>query len=323
MSDTPPSATPDAPRLPERAKRRHGKTIGWVIGAAVVVVALVVTGIVITTRSNGATAAATDKTVTIGVTDAAQPYWKTFTQLAAKQLHVKVKLVNFTDYSQPNPALAQGQLDLNEFQHIEFLSEYNISAHQDLQPVFPTAVYPLPLYSLKYTSPSQLPKGSTVAVPNDAINEARALLVLQSAHLLTLKDGGSPFSAANDITSEKIKVLPVDAAQTAVALKNGSAVGAVVNNNYAVDAGLNHSHAIFTDNPASASAKPYVNVFVARAADKNNPLYQKLGALYHNPKVEAQVQKANDNTAVFRNTSAKELQAELAKVEKQARAAKQ
>ncbi|HEU0256757.1 MAG TPA: MetQ/NlpA family ABC transporter substrate-binding protein [Microbacteriaceae bacterium] len=325
MSDSQNGQNPprQAPKLPEKATKKRGrKTLGWVIVAVVVAAAITVTGIVVGNRTTGETAKASAKTVSIGVTDAAQPYWKTFSRLAAKELDVKVKIVNFTDYSQPNPALSQGQLDLNEFQHIEFLADYNVSAHDDLQPIGATAVYPLPLYSTKYTSVSALPKGGTVALPNDAINEARGLLVLQSAKLLTLKDGGTPFSTASDIVSSKVKVLPVDAAQTAVALKNGSAVAAIVNNNFAVSAGLPHKDAIFTDDPASPSAKPYVNVFVARAADKNNALYKKLAALYQNPAVKAGVQKSNGGTAVFRTTSAKELQAELAKVEAQERATK-
>lgn len=311
-----------APRLPERAKRGRGKTVGWVIAAVVVIAAITVTGIVVGNRHTDTAASASDKTVSIGVTDASQPYWKTFSELAEKQLHVKVKIVNFADYSQPNPALSQGQLDLNEFQHIEFLADYNVSAHDDLQPIAATAVYPLPLYSTKYASVTELPRGGTVAVPNDSINEARALLVLQSAHLLSLKGGGTPFSTPTDITSAKVKVLPVDAAQTAVALKNGSAVAAVVNNNYAVSAGLSKKDTIFTDDPASTSAKPYVNVFVARSSDKDNALYEKLAALYQNPAVRAGVQKSNAGTAVFRTTSAKGLQAELATVEAQERAVK-
>jgi NlpA lipoprotein len=86
-------------------------------------------------------------------------------------------------------------------------------------------------------------------------------------------------------------------------------------------AGLPKSGAIFQDNPASPSAAPYVNIFVVRAADKNNPLYLKLAALYHDPAVEKGVQQANGGTAVFRTVSPAALQAELATVEAQERAA--
>jgi D-methionine transport system substrate-binding protein len=238
-----------------------------------------------------------------------------------ERLGVSLKFVNFSDYSQPNPALREGQLDLNEFQHIEYLSNYDVTAHGDLQPIGATAVYPLPLYSLKYSTAAAIPAGAKIVIPNDAINEARGLLVLQSAKLLTLKDGGTAFSSTADIVTHKVDVAALDASQTAGALQSGSAAAAIVNNNYATSAGLPKSDAIFQDNPASPSAAPYVNIFVARAADKNNPLYLKLAALYHNPAVEKGVQQANGGTAVFRTVPPATLQAELATVEAQERAA--
>lgn len=323
---TPPtgeSAAPSRlpPQLPQKRNAR-GKTTGWIIAAvAVVVVAIVVIAVAVAGKSRSADARSA-KTVTIGVADAAQPYWKTYNALVKKELNVTIKLVNFADYSQPNPALSQGQLDLNQFQHIQFLADYNVSNNDTLQPIGATAVYPLTLYSLKYSTPSDIPQGAQVAIPNDAINQARGLLVLQAAHLLTLKNGGTAFSRTADIETHKVNVLAVDAAQTAVALQNGSADASIVNNNFAVDAKLSPKDAIYHDDPSSAIAAPYVNIFVARANDAANPLYAKLVTLYHNATVEKQVQAANSGTAVFRTTSADELQADLKKVEADATAAK-
>ena len=154
------------------------------------------------------------KVISIGVADASQPYWQTFAQLAKQRLGVTLKFVNFSDYSQPNPALRQGQLDLNQFQHIEYLANYNLTAHGDLLPIGATAVYPLPLYSLKYTTPAAIPAGAKIVIPNDAINEARGLLVLQSAKLLTLKDGGTAFSSTADIVTHKVDVVALDASSS-------------------------------------------------------------------------------------------------------------
>jgi D-methionine transport system substrate-binding protein len=89
--------------------------------------------------------------------------------------------VNFDAYDQPNPALSAGELDLNQFQHIIYLATYNVKAGDDLVPVGATAIYPLGLYSTKYKSVADIPNGGTIAVPNDESNQARALLVLQSA----------------------------------------------------------------------------------------------------------------------------------------------
>ncbi|GAA2357477.1 MetQ/NlpA family ABC transporter substrate-binding protein [Dactylosporangium salmoneum] len=302
------------PQLPTRRRSRWP----WITAIAAVVIAAAVVVVAVTRGGDDDNGA---KTVRIGVTDASQPYWKTYADLAKRQLDVTVRFVNFNDYSQPNPALKEQQLDLNEFQHIQYLANYNATAHDDLQPIGATAVYPLPLYSLNYTSPSAIPDGAKVAIPNDAINQARGLLVLQAAGLVTLKNGGTAFSSTADIATKKVDVVTLDASQTAGALKSGSVVAAIVNNNYATSAGLPHTAAVFQDDPASASAAPYVNIFVARAADKDNPTYLKLAQLYHDPTVEQGVQESNGGTAIFRQVAPAELQSLLKTVQDQAVAA--
>ena len=323
MSGTAPSD--DAPKLPER-ERRRGPIITTVVVAAVVVIAVIVTLVLVNRPSGSAAPAAAgssapSRTVTIGIADISQPYWKTFQALAKDRLNVTVKYVNFTDYSQPNPALKQKQLDLNEFQHLQYLANYNVTNNDDLQPIGATAIYPLPLYSTKYAEPSELPAKAKVAVPNDAVNEARGLLVLQSAGLLTLKDGGTAFSTTKDIESAKIEVQPIDASQTATALKNGSVAAAIVNKNYAVDAGLPKDQVIAKDDPSSKGAEPYVNAFVARKADASDPLLLKLAALYHDTSITDEVQKENGGDAVFETWSPEKLQGILATVETDAKSA--
>ncbi|GIF04927.1 MetQ/NlpA family ABC transporter substrate-binding protein [Actinoplanes siamensis] len=304
------------PVLPTRERSRWP----WIAAAAALVVAAgVVIGVVAGRGDADDDTGAT--TVRIGVTDASQPYWKIYTDLARQKLNVTVELVNFNDYSQPNPALRQRQLELNQFQHIEYLANYNVTAKDDLQPIGATAVYPLPLYSLKYKQPAEFPAGGKVAIPNDAINQARGLLVLQAAGLVTLKGGGSAFSSTADVETKRVDVVTLDASQTAGALQNGSVVGAIVNNNYATSAKLPRDAAIFQDDPASASAAPYVNVFAARAADKDNPTYLELAGLYHDPAVEKGVQDSNGGVAVLRTVPATELQALLRTVQDQAAAA--
>ncbi len=312
-----------APVLPE--KPRSKRPIGWIIAAAVVVVAIVVAVIVGAVRSGGSdgvAAGGAQKTVTIGVADKSLGYWSTYTKLAKDELGVTVKLTNFSDYSLPNPALKDGQLDINQFQHIQYLADYNVTSDDDLQPIGSTAVYPLPLYATDYTKTSELPKDAKVAIPNDSINQARALLILQSAKLLELKDGGSAFSTTTDITSSKVDVQPLDASQTANALQQGSVAAAVVNNNFATAAKLPTSDIIFQDDPASASAAPYVNVFAVRDADKDNKTYLDLAKLFQDSAVQKAF-KQDLPEAVARDESATKLQDELAKVEQDAKAAKQ
>ncbi|UBQ01680.1 MetQ/NlpA family ABC transporter substrate-binding protein [Curtobacterium sp. TXMA1] len=313
-----------APVLPQKPKGK--RPVGWIIAAAVVVIAIVVAVVVAAVRSGGSDDAASGggsgKTVTIGVSDKSLGYWNTYTKLAKERLGVTVELTNFSDYSLPNPALKDGQLDINQFQHIQYLADYNVTSNDDLQPIGSTAVYPLPLYATDYTKTSELPQDAKIAIPNDSINQARALLILQSAKLLELKDGGSAFSTTTDITSSKVDVQPLDASQTANALQQGSVAAAVVNNNFATAAKLPTSDIIFQDDPASASAAPYVNVFAVRDADKDNETYLDLAKLFQDDAVQ-QAFKKDLPEAVARDESATKLQDELAKVEQDAKAAKQ
>jgi D-methionine transport system substrate-binding protein len=313
-----------APVLPQKPKGK--RPVGWIIAATVVVVAIVVAVVVAAVRSGGsggsAAGSGTQETVTIGVADKSLGYWSTYTKLAKDELGVTVKLTNFSDYSLPNPALKDGQLDINQFQHIQYLADYNVTSDDDLQPIGSTAVYPLPLYATDYKEPSELPANAKVAIPNDSINQARALLILQSAGLLELKDGGNAFSTTTDIESSKVDVQPLDASQTANALQQGSVAAAVVNNNFATAAKLPTSDIIFQDDPASASAAPYVNVFAVRNADKDNETYLKLAELFQDSAVQ-QAFKKDLPEAVARDESATKLQSELAEVEQDAKAAKQ
>ncbi|MFC4242584.1 MetQ/NlpA family ABC transporter substrate-binding protein [Gryllotalpicola reticulitermitis] len=315
MSETAAPQLP--PQLPARRRRRTG--LIWGIIAAIVVIVVVVV-LVVANGSKGAGASGA-KTVSIGTSDASDPTWTIYKKLAKEKYNVDIKLVNFSDYSQPNPALAQNQIDLNEFQHIEFLAVYNVTNHQDIQPIGATVTVPLPLYSLKYKSVADLPAGAKVAIPNDQVNQARGLLVLQSAGLVTLKNGGTAFSTVNDITSKKVTIETLDAAQTAPALKNGAVDASIINNNYAVLAKLPTSDVIAKDDPSSEAAQNYVNFFAARKADIHNKLYLELAALYHNPAVEAAALKESGGTAVFSKLTPAQLQAQLKKTEADARAA--
>ncbi|MCA5924439.1 MetQ/NlpA family ABC transporter substrate-binding protein [Curtobacterium oceanosedimentum] len=313
-----------APTLPEKPKGK--RPIGWIVAAAIVVVAIVVAVVVGALRSGGSSGAAAGdgagKTVTIGVADESLGYWDTYTELAKERLGVTVKLTNFSDYSLPNPALKDGQLDINQFQHIQYLADYNVTSNDDLQPIGSTAVYPLPLYSTKYDEPSELPENAKVAIPNDSINQARALLILQAADLITLEDGGSAFSTTDDIETKQVDVQTLDASQTANALQQGSVDAAVVNNNFATAAGLPISDAIYQDDPSSASAAPYVNVFAVRDEDKDDETYLDLAELFQDDAVQQAFAKDLPE-AVARDESAETLQDELAEVQQDAKAAKQ
>ena len=263
-----------------------------------------------------ASASGDEGTVKIGVVGASDPYWATYVD-AAKAEGIDVELIDFGQYPLPNPALTEGELDLNQFQHIVYLARYNVASGEDLTPVGSTAIYPLGLYSTQYDSVEDIPEGSTVAIPNDETNLSRGLVVLQSAGLVTLKDGGSAFSTVEDIDAakSKVKVTTLDASLTPTSLPDVAA--AIINNDFVEDAGLTAADAIAQDDPSDPAAIPYVNIFAARAGEENNETYLKLVEIYQNTQsVLDGVQENSGNTAQFLKIPAEDLRTSLAKVQK-------
>lgn len=256
-----------------------------------------------------------DDVVKIGVVGKSDAQWAPFVEAAAEE-GITVELVDFGDYNQPNPALTEGELDLNQFQHIVYLADYNVSADEDLTPIGSTQIYPLGLYSQKYDDVKDIPAGETVAIPDDPSNLARALLVLQSAGLVELKDGGSIFSTVADIdeAKSKVKVTPLEAAITATSLPDVAA--AIINNDFVEDAGLSFDDAIAKDDPSDPNALPYVNIFAARAEDKDNKTFKKLVEIFQtNAAVQAGLDETSGGTGVSLEVPVADLEASLADVE--------
>jgi len=263
-----------------------------------------------------------DDVVKIGVVGKGDPQWAAFEEAAADE-GIQIEIVDFADYAQPNPALTEGELDLNQFQHIVYLADYNVSAGEDLAPIGSTAIYPLGLYSLKYDSVKDIPAGETVAVPNDASNQARALLVLQSAGLIELKSGGTIFSDLADIdeAKSKVEVTALEASLTPTSLPDVAA--AIINNDFVEDTGLTFDDAIAKDDPNDPNALPYVNIFAARAEDQDNETYLKLVDIFQtDPDVQRALVDASGGTGVPIVTPVEDLEDSLAKVEADTKSAK-
>jgi D-methionine transport system substrate-binding protein len=261
-----------------------------------------------------------DDVIRIGVVGKSDPQWPAFEE-AADEAGIEIELVDFADYAQPNPALSKGELDLNQFQHIVYLADYNVSADEDLTPIGSTQIYPLGLYSTKVESVDDIEEGATVAIPDDPSNLARALLVLQSAGLIELEDGGSIFSTVADIdeSKSKVKVTPLEASLTATSLPDVAA--AVINNDFVEDAGLSFEDAIAKDDPTDPNALPYVNIFASRAEDADNETYLKLVEIFQtDPDVQAGLDEASAGTGVSVEIPVSDLEASLADVEDDTRA---
>lgn len=193
--------------------------------------------------------------------------------LAADGIELKIKV--FTDYVQPNVQVAEKRIDANYFQTKPYLEEFNRNRGTHLVAIEDVHIEPLGLYSRKIKALGELADGANVAVPNDASNTGRALLLLQKAGLITLKNPANPVSTLKDIATnpKNLKFRELEAATLPRVL--GQVDAAVINTNYALDAKLDPAR----DALAIEDAKsPYVNVLVAREDNQDAPAVKKLAA---------------------------------------------
>lgn len=205
-------------------------------------------------------------------------------QVAEKKYGLQVRIVPFTDYSMPNEALADGSIDVNVFQTPSYLQEAILKRGYNLVSVGSTFIYPMGIYSKKISKLQQLPAGATIAIPNDPSNSARALLLLQFAGLISLKEGGAAASQIADIihNAKHLKFKEIDASQLPRALPDVDL--AVINTNYVMLAGLLPSRDALLIENASA---PYANLIVVRHGSENDPRVKQLLDALHSPEVVA------------------------------------
>lgn len=189
----------------------------------------------------------------------------------------KVKLVEFNDYIQPNFALAEGALDANVFQHGVYLNKFATEHKLALTALVTVPTAPIAIYSKKHASLKEVATGSTVALPNDPTNQARALVLLDQLGWIKLRDQVDPLRASEkDILANTrgIKLVPLEAAQLPRALQDTDY--AFVNGNYALASGLK-----LTDALISEKISPnYINLVAVRSADKDKQFAKDIAAAY-------------------------------------------
>ncbi|MEV0553430.1 MULTISPECIES: MetQ/NlpA family ABC transporter substrate-binding protein [unclassified Streptomyces] len=202
--------------------------------------------------------------------------------LAAKNgLDLEIK--EFTDYVLPNTALQEGSLDANLYQNEPYLDDFNKSKGTELVPVVKAYLPPMGVYSKKVQDVSELADGVTVAVPNDITNEGRALQLLASEGVITLKDGAGTTASPGDIVKnpKNLKFKELEPAQLPRSLDDVAA--AVINNNYAQDAGLSPAEdAILLE---SVKNNPYANLLAVKKGNEDDPRVEKLAKLLTSPEV--------------------------------------
>jgi D-methionine transport system substrate-binding protein len=189
----------------------------------------------------------------------------------------KVKLVEFNDYIQPNFALAEGSLDANIFQHIIYLTKFSTEHKLQLSELVKVPTAPIAIYSKKHKTLNDVKEGTTVALPNDPTNQARALVLLDQLGWIKLRDKYDPVRASEkDIATniKKIKLIPLEAAQLPRSLQDTDY--SFVNGNYALASGLKLKDALTTEK----ISPNYANLVAVRTADKDKQFAKDIAAAY-------------------------------------------
>lgn len=260
---------------------KNFKKLSILAAAALMAVAFLAAGC----GSDSQTTASSDKNVTVTVGATPVPHAEILNEikpLLAKE-GVDLKVVEFTDYVKPNLALNDKELDANFFQHTPYLDKFNSEHSTKLKAIAKIHVEPMGIYSRKIKDLKELANGAKVAIPNDPTNGGRALLILQSAGLITLKDGGNITSTVQDVVKndKNLQFVELEAAQIPRSIDDVDI--ALINTNFAMEAGLNPlKDALFLEPKDS----PYANVLVVRDGDENRPEIQKLVKALQSPEVK-------------------------------------
>jgi D-methionine transport system substrate-binding protein len=212
--------------------------------------------------------------------------WRVVAANAAKQ-GLTIKITTFSDYTQPNEALSEHDLDANSFQHKPYLDAQIKARGYAIVPVGYTYVQPIGLYSRKVKSVADLPDGATIAVPNDPSNEGRSLLLLQAQHLIKLRADVGLLPTARDIADnpKHIHIKELDAGIVGRAI--GDVDAAVINTDWAVKAGIKIPQERIAQEQVTGN--PYRNFLAVNAKDANAPWVHTLVQSYQQPNVAAEI----------------------------------
>lgn len=237
---------------------------------------LLITSLTVFTACGKTEATANKNEIKIGVVGENNDQWNPVIKKLASE-GITVKLVKFSDYAQPNQALADKEIDLNAFQHYAYLNQEVKDKGFKIEAIGETIIAPLGVYSKKVNDIKQIKSGATIAIPSDATNGGRSLKVLESAGLIKVNPKAGYTPSVSDITENKlnIKIKEVEASQTSRLLDDVDA--SIINGGHAIDAGLNPlKDAIYIEKSSGETKNPYINVIAARSEDKNNSNYKKV-----------------------------------------------
>ena len=212
---------------------------------------------------------------------------------------ITLEVVEFSDYVQPNLVTESGEVDANYFQHTPYLESFNEENGTHLVSVGAIHYEPFGIYPGKSNDLANIADGATIAVPNDTTNEARALQLLAAQGLITVRDGAGLTATVNDITENphNLQIEEIEAAQLPRTVQDVDF--AVINGNYAMEAGFSvGKDALATEDASSEAAQTYANVLVVKEGNENNPAIQALLKALQSDEVKNYIDQTYDGAVV-------------------------
>ena len=234
------------------------------------------------TTGNDAKSSAENKIIKIGATSGPNAEILEAVKKEAEKEGLKIEIVEFNEYIQPNVALDNKDLDMNVYQHIQFMENAMKTRGYKFAAIGKTYLLPYGLFSNKYKSFAEVPDGASVAIPNDPTNGGRGLALLEQAGLLVLKEGKGAAANVDDIVQNPrhLKILELEAAQLPRSLNDADLVA--VPGNYVLSAGLDLKNALAVESQTS----PFTIVVAVREEDKDNSVYKKIAQIYQSDAVK-------------------------------------
>ncbi|MFV0466411.1 MAG: MetQ/NlpA family ABC transporter substrate-binding protein [Lachnospiraceae bacterium] len=247
----------------------------------------------------GASSSQDGTTLKVGATPS--PHAEILEQVAddLAEQGITLEIIEYSDYVQLNVALDSGDLDANYFQHLPYLESFNEGKGTDLISAGAIHYEPLGIYPGKTTSLESIQDGAQIAVPNDTTNEARALLLLQSQGLITLKEDAGLVATKNDIVEnpKNLDIIEIEAAQIPKSIQDVDL--AVLNGNYAIEAGLSAAtDALVIESADSEAATTYANIIAVKSGNENNESIQALIKALQSEKIKTFIEDTYDGAVV-------------------------
>lgn len=258
--------------------KQHIKPLAGIVAAAGLALALTACGgnSGAATTAAASSSAASDNVITVGASPSPHAEILEAIKPELEAQGYELKVVEYSDYVQPNVALSEGDLDANYFQHLPYLENYNTENGTDLASAGAIHFEPMGLYAGKSSDITNVPDGAKIAVPSDATNEARALLLLQEQGVIKLTDGVGLEATANDIVENPHNVELVEVEAAAVPRSLQDVDFGVINGNYALSAGLDTSATLASEDADSEAAQTYANIVAVRNGDEDSEKTQAL-----------------------------------------------